>query len=264
MRSHAASQFENGPAQTIGVPPTNRMSPVNTTPASGTWTIASPSVCAGPTSIELTARPPTVERRAGRERRRRQAHLDPLEPERRRRSAGTGRRPRPTVGLLERVRAAAAAPRPSRPRPRPSRRSRRRPAAARCRSSGRRWRACSSRCRSGPRSVTGRIASSISRVRSRSKSVSTSSDVPPAGDQPGVAPAPRPVGLEVRKQPVTELVQPALVGDRHGRCLPGCFASLSGGARRSCGGVAEWLNAAVSKTVSGVKPLTRVRIPPPP
>jgi predicted RNase H-like nuclease len=28
--------------------------------------------------------------------------------------------------------------------------------------------------------------------------------------------------------------------------------------------VAEWLNAAVSKTVSGVKPLTRVRIPPPP
>src|SRR3954469_11894903 len=30
------------------------------------------------------------------------------------------------------------------------------------------------------------------------------------------------------------------------------------------GGVAEWLNAAVSKTVSGVKPLTRVRIPPPP
>src|SRR3954453_13163956 len=32
----------------------------------------------------------------------------------------------------------------------------------------------------------------------------------------------------------------------------------------SFGGVAEWLNAAVSKTVSGVKPLTRVRIPPPP
>ena len=28
--------------------------------------------------------------------------------------------------------------------------------------------------------------------------------------------------------------------------------------------MAEWLNAAVSKTVSGVKPLTRVRIPPPP
>src|SRR5919199_4387918 len=35
-------------------------------------------------------------------------------------------------------------------------------------------------------------------------------------------------------------------------------------ARRFDGGVAEWLNAAVSKTVSGVKPLTRVRIPPPP
>src|SRR4051794_11298491 len=41
-------------------------------------------------------------------------------------------------------------------------------------------------------------------------------------------------------------------------------ASLSGDARRFAGGVAEWLNAAVSKTVSGVKPLTRVRIPPPP
>src|SRR3954452_23551172 len=41
-------------------------------------------------------------------------------------------------------------------------------------------------------------------------------------------------------------------------------ASLSGDARRFDGGVAEWLNAAVSKTVSGVKPLTRVRIPPPP
>ena len=31
-----------------------------------------------------------------------------------------------------------------------------------------------------------------------------------------------------------------------------------------CGGVAEWLNAAVSKTVSPVLPVTRVRIPPPP
>src|SRR4051812_14767865 len=34
--------------------------------------------------------------------------------------------------------------------------------------------------------------------------------------------------------------------------------------RKAPGGVAERLNAAVSKTVSGVKPLTRVRIPPPP
>ena len=32
----------------------------------------------------------------------------------------------------------------------------------------------------------------------------------------------------------------------------------------SCGGVAEWLNAAVSKTVSPVTRVTRVRIPPPP
>ncbi len=31
-----------------------------------------------------------------------------------------------------------------------------------------------------------------------------------------------------------------------------------------CGGVAEWLNAAVSKTVSPATPVTRVRIPPPP
>lgn len=31
-----------------------------------------------------------------------------------------------------------------------------------------------------------------------------------------------------------------------------------------CGGVAEWLNAAVSKTVYPVSPGTRVRIPPPP
>lgn len=31
-----------------------------------------------------------------------------------------------------------------------------------------------------------------------------------------------------------------------------------------CGGVAEWLNAAVSKTVSPVTRVTRVRIPPPP
>ena len=35
-------------------------------------------------------------------------------------------------------------------------------------------------------------------------------------------------------------------------------------AHRPCGGVAEWLNAAVSKTVSPVLPVTRVRIPPPP
>src|SRR4051794_39419259 len=44
----------------------------------------------------------------------------------------------------------------------------------------------------------------------------------------------------------------------------GRFATLPGELVASFGGVAEWLNAAVSKTVSGVKPLTRVRIPPPP
>ncbi len=31
-----------------------------------------------------------------------------------------------------------------------------------------------------------------------------------------------------------------------------------------CGGVAEWLNAAVSKTVRRVFPVSRVQIPPPP
>jgi hypothetical protein len=38
----------------IGVPSTNKMSPVNTTPSDGTWTMMSPRVCAGPTSINST------------------------------------------------------------------------------------------------------------------------------------------------------------------------------------------------------------------
>jgi hypothetical protein len=59
IRSQAAIQFDNGPAHTMGVPPTNKMSPVNTVRASGTWAITSPLVCAGPTSINSTTRPPT-------------------------------------------------------------------------------------------------------------------------------------------------------------------------------------------------------------
>ena len=47
------------PAHMIGVPSMNRMSPVNTTPASGTWAIVSPCVCAGPSSIRSTPRSPT-------------------------------------------------------------------------------------------------------------------------------------------------------------------------------------------------------------
>lgn len=39
---------------------------------------------------------------------------------------------------------------------------------------------------------------------------------------------------------------------------------LDGAPFTPCGGVAEWLNAAVSKTVYPVSPGTRVRIPPPP
>ncbi len=59
IRSHAVSQFETGPAHMIGVPSMNRMSPVNTTPASGTWAIVSPRVCAGPSSSRWTSRSPT-------------------------------------------------------------------------------------------------------------------------------------------------------------------------------------------------------------
>ena len=47
-------------------------------------------------------------------------------------------------------------------------------------------------------------------------------------DQPRVAPAPAAVGLQVGIEPVPELVEPPLVRDAHGRCLPGSFASLSG------------------------------------
>ena len=36
MRSHAATQFDNGPAQMIGVPPMKRMSPVKIVFADGT------------------------------------------------------------------------------------------------------------------------------------------------------------------------------------------------------------------------------------
>ena len=36
IRSHAATQFDSGPAHTMGVPPMNRMSPVYTVFASGT------------------------------------------------------------------------------------------------------------------------------------------------------------------------------------------------------------------------------------
>ena len=48
-----------GPAHITGVEPTNRMSPAYTTPASGTWMIRSPGVCAGPTSSRRSLRPPT-------------------------------------------------------------------------------------------------------------------------------------------------------------------------------------------------------------
>lgn len=59
MRSQAATQLLTGPAHTIGVPPMNRMSPVKTAFASATCTSVSPPVCAGPTSMTSTSRPPT-------------------------------------------------------------------------------------------------------------------------------------------------------------------------------------------------------------
>ncbi len=60
IRSQAASQLSIGPAHMIGVPSTNSTSPVNRTPASGTWANVSPRVCVGPTSIRSTRRSPTV------------------------------------------------------------------------------------------------------------------------------------------------------------------------------------------------------------
>jgi hypothetical protein len=59
IKSQAEIQFSSGPAHTIGVPLMKRMSPVYTTFASGTCTITSPLVCAGPTSINSTTRPAT-------------------------------------------------------------------------------------------------------------------------------------------------------------------------------------------------------------
>jgi hypothetical protein len=47
-----------------------------------------------------------------------------------------------------------------------------------------------------------------------------------AGHEAGVAPAARPVGLEVAVQPVAELVQPPALRDAHDRSLPGRSATL--------------------------------------
>ena len=55
IRSQAAIQFPNGPAHTTGVPPLKRMSPVNTVSRSGSSTITSPWVWAGPTSTRSSS-----------------------------------------------------------------------------------------------------------------------------------------------------------------------------------------------------------------
>ena len=54
---------------------------MNTALASGTWTIASPLVCAGPTSISSTSRPPTSTVEAAVERARRRRQRDAVERE---------------------------------------------------------------------------------------------------------------------------------------------------------------------------------------
>ena len=57
--SQALIQFLTGPAQSIGCPSINRISPVNTTLSEGTCTKTSPLVCAGPTSMSSTILSPT-------------------------------------------------------------------------------------------------------------------------------------------------------------------------------------------------------------
>ena len=63
--------------------------------ASGTWASASPRVCAGPTSISSTARPPTSRSSRPSKVRVGQASARCPRSRTRRRSGGTGRRPRP-------------------------------------------------------------------------------------------------------------------------------------------------------------------------
>ena len=63
MSSHAAIQLPTGPAHMMGVPSMNKMSPANSTRASGIQAMTSPPVWAGPTSISSTDRPPACTRR---------------------------------------------------------------------------------------------------------------------------------------------------------------------------------------------------------
>ena len=228
IRSQARSQLANGPAQTMGVPPMNRMSPVKTTPASGTWTIASPSVCAGPTSIRWTARLPTV-----RSSRPSNVVLGgrssmPFEPERPEDAADVrGELGAEVVGVLEHAHEL-----------------RRRGLELRGRA-GRRVDLGAGRQEPVPEAVVAvavRVHRRVDRAAlgdapHRVEHVARELEVeqrvdeqrcPVRRDQARVAPAPGAVGLQVGVQPVPELVEPSLVRDAHGRCLPGSFASLSG------------------------------------
>jgi hypothetical protein len=194
------------------------MSPVNTTPASGTWTIASPVVCAGPTSSRRTSRAdaqvePAVERRRGR------AQLDALEGERAEDVAHVAAELGPEVRGLER---------------------------------GERLRRCLGHLGGGGRggvelrggrqelvaeavvAVGVRVHRGVDRVavgdrphrvEHRARQVEVEQRVDEqrraaGGDQPRVAPAPPAVGLVVRVEAVGQLVQALPVLDVHGRSVP--------------------------------------------
>ena len=110
--------------------------------ARGTWTIVSPRYAPG----RARSATPRGRRRAGQpalERLRRRAHRDPLEVERAERVLDERRGARRASRARTSARGAAAGSACISRRWRATRRSRRRSAAARCRSSGRGWRACS-------------------------------------------------------------------------------------------------------------------------
>ena len=79
IRSRAAIQLPTGPAHMIGITPLKRMSPAKQTRASGSQAIASPTVWAGPTKVELDRAPADVELGRVGERPVGNAWLDPLE-----------------------------------------------------------------------------------------------------------------------------------------------------------------------------------------
>ena len=168
---------------------------------------------------QLDAPPPDVEvEPAGR----RSASASPARSRRsrtHRRSSGTARPPRRAHRSARR--ASPAEPRGS---PRPSPPTRR----SRCRGTDRRPLVAVAvvavgvgvdhRCERTPRTVCCAIASSIAAVSVRSNSVSIKHRRAVADDQPGVAPSPAAVGLQVGEATVAELVESMRVRPRRRRC----------------------------------------------